>query len=76
MRLPPNYGPAYVDRFEAIFPELAGQSGSVLVPFFMAGVATRSELMQPDGVHPNEAAQGVLLDNVWPYLQPLLEIPE
>ena len=73
MRLPPNYGPTYVNQFEEIYPALAQQYESVLIPFFMAGVATRTELMQPDGVHPTAAAQQVLLDNVWPYLEPLLE---
>lgn len=73
MRLPPNYGPTYINQFEAIYPALAQQYDSALVPFFMAGVATRTELMQPDGVHPTAAAQQVLLDNVWPHLEPLLE---
>lgn len=73
MRLPPNYGPTYVNGFEAIYPELARQIGGVLVPFFMAGVASRPELMQPDGVHPTAGAQQILLDNVWPHLQPLLD---
>lgn len=73
MRLPPNYGSTYVDQFEAIYPDLASRHGSVLVPFFMAGVATRPELMQPDGVHPTARAQEILLENVWPYLQPQLE---
>ncbi len=73
MRLPPNYGSAYVDQFEAIYPDLASKFGSVLVPFFMAGVATKPELMQSDGVHPTARAQEILLDNVWPYLQPQLE---
>jgi len=73
MRLPPNYGPAYVTGFEQLYPELAQYYNAVLVPFFMAGAATVPELMQPDGVHPNAAAQPILLDNVWPYLLPLLE---
>lgn len=72
MRLPPNYGPAYVGQFERMYPELAQESGAVLVPFFMKGVATRSDLMQADGIHPNAAAQSMLLDNVWPYLEPML----
>jgi acyl-CoA thioesterase-1 len=28
--------------------------------------------MQADGIHPTVAAQPLLLDRVWPYLQPLL----
>jgi acyl-CoA thioesterase-1 len=73
MRLPPNYGPAYVGQFERIYPELAQHYNTTLVPFLMAGVATAPELMQMDGVHPNAAAQSILLDNVWPHLQPLLD---
>jgi len=73
MRLPPNYGPAYVGQFERIYPELAQVHGAALVPFFMDGVATHPELMQADGMHPNEAAQPTLLDNVWQILRPMLE---
>jgi hypothetical protein len=29
--------------------------------------------MQDDGLHPRAAAQPRLLDNVWPYLEPLLK---
>ena len=29
--------------------------------------------MQADGLHPNAAAQPLLLDNVWPKLKPLLQ---
>ena len=29
-------------------------------------------MMQPDGLHPNAAAQPKLLDTVWPQLEPLL----
>lgn len=72
MRLPPNYGPGYVGQFERIYPDLARRHNTALVPFFMAGVATAPELMQADNIHPNAEAQPVLLDNVWPHLQPLL----
>ncbi len=75
MRLPPNYGPAYVEGFEQIYPELAEQYDAVLIPFFMQGVATVKELMQSDGIHPGVEAQWILLDNVWPHLQPLLPTP-
>lgn len=72
MRLPPNYGPAYVGQFEAIYPELAQRYDAVLIPFIMDNVATVAELMQADGIHPNAKAQPILLDNIWPYLLPLL----
>ena len=46
-----------------------------LVPFLLKGVATDEGLMQADGIHPNAAAQPVLLDTIWPPLKRLLEAP-
>jgi acyl-CoA thioesterase-1 len=70
--LPPNYGPAYTEKFQSMYPDLASQYGLPLVPFLLDGVALNPELMQGDGIHPNEQAQPRLLDNVWPVLAPLL----
>ena len=39
----------------------------------MEGVALDENLMQDDGIHPNEKAQPVLLDNAWPVIQKALE---
>lgn len=73
MRMPPNYGPAYTQAFEALYPRLADAFQAALIPFFMEEVATNQDLMQDDGIHPNAAAQPLLLDNVWPVLEPLLD---
>jgi acyl-CoA thioesterase-1 len=73
MRLPPNYGPAYVSAFERIYPVIAAKYEAILVPFFMDGVATHTDMMQDDGVHPNAAAQSRLLSNLWPHLESLLK---
>lgn len=73
MRMPPNYGPAYTQAFEALYPGLADEFQAALIPFFMEEVATDRDLMQEDGIHPNAAAQPLLLDKVWPVLEPLLE---
>jgi acyl-CoA thioesterase I len=73
MEMPPNYGPAYTTGFRATFSELAKSHQVSLVPFFMDGVALNAELMQDDELHPNEAGQPLLLDNVWPFLEPLLK---
>lgn len=75
IRLPPNYGPTYTESFERIYPELAAQYDAVLIPFFMEGVATTTNLMQSDGIHPSQAAQPALLNNVWLHLQPILRLP-
>ena len=52
MRAAPNLDPAYVARFEAIYPELARKHGAALHPFFMEGVAGQKGLLQQDGMHP------------------------
>lgn len=72
MRLPPNLGPQYTERFHAIYAELAERFGVPLVPFLLEGVALDPELMQADGIHPTARAQPMLVDIVWPYLEPML----
>lgn len=73
IRIPLNYGPEYAERFHAMYQELATQYQAGLVDFFMERVALEPRLMQQDGIHPNTAAQPLLLDTVWPALQPLLK---
>ncbi len=75
MRLPPNYGPAYTKSFDAMFAEVAKAQGAPLVPFFFDGFAEDRGLFQADGIHPTEAAQPKLLDNVWPTLERMLRRP-
>ena len=72
IKLPPNYGSAYLQQFESIYPDLANEFDTLLVPFFMDGVVFRPDLLQADTIHPNEKGQPVLLDNVWKVLQPAL----
>ena len=72
MELPPNYGPRYTREFAKIFIEIAEKNNVGVAPFLLAGVATKSELMQNDGLHPTAAAQNTLLNTVWTHLLPLL----
>ncbi len=72
MRMPPNYGPQYAAQFSQAYDDMAREKRLPFVPFVLAGVATSPGLMQADGIHPNEAGQPQLLDNVWPALKPLL----
>ena len=72
IKLPPNYGSDYLQQFESIYTDLASEFGTLLVPFFMEGIAFRPDLLQADTIHPNEKGQPVLLDNVWKVLQPAL----
>ncbi len=73
MRMPPNYGPQYAAQFTQAYADLARDKKLPLVPFALAGIALSPELMQADGIHPNEAGQPQLLDNAWPVLKPLLK---
>ena len=75
MEMPPNYGARYAEQFRQLYVDLARQKRVPLVPFFLKGIADRTDAMdffQADRIHPNEAAQPKMLDNVWPALQPLL----
>lgn len=74
MQIPPNYGPDYTRRFAGMFQELAKSNKVALVPFFFEGIAADLSLFQADRIHPNEQAQPRLLDNVWPYLKPLVGV--
>lgn len=73
MELPPNYGQSYVTQFREIYKQIGAREDVTLVPFFLDGVAGDSKLMQADGIHPEADAQPKLLENVWPYLEPVLE---
>ncbi len=75
IRLPPNYGRAYIERFIAVYRDVARSTEAALVPRVLEGVGERRELMQSDGIHPNAAGHARILDNVWPALEPLLEPP-
>ena len=72
MRLPPNYGARYTSAFAQVFADLAERKQVPLVPFFLEGVGGVPGMMQADGIHPTQDAQAVLLDNVWPTLEPML----
>ncbi|WP_271438377.1 arylesterase [Pontixanthobacter luteolus] len=56
MRAPPNFGEFQAD-FDALYPELARQYGTELVPFFLDSIYTKPELIQDDRVHPT--AEGI-----------------
>ncbi len=73
IRIPPNYGPRYIEMFDAVYRDVAEQFGIPWIEFFMDGVALNDELMQSDGIHPNAAAQPVLLDNAWPVIREALD---
>jgi len=71
--IPPNYGQAYRDAFTGVFYSLAEEYDVSLVPFLLEDIALDNALMQSDGIHPTADAQPIILDNVWPELEPLID---
>lgn len=72
MRLPTNYGKVFTERFHQVYIDVGQQENITLIPFFLQGVGGVAEMIQADGLHPNAKAQPIILDNVWPHLEPLL----
>lgn len=72
IRIPPNYGQRYLDAFDDVFRQVASEFEVPWIEFFMEGIALNDELMQGDGIHPNTAAQPILLDNAWPMISDAL----
>lgn len=73
MQLPPNYGISYTQKFQNIFPQLAEDHQIKLIPFLLAGFGDKNDFFQADGVHPNEQAQEIIVENVWQVLHTLFK---
>ena len=73
IRIPTNYGARYTQAFEAVYAEVAAELGIGWIEFFMDGVALNDNLLLEDRIHPNAAAQPILLDNAWPVIRATLD---
>ena len=73
MEAPPNQGEEYTSSFRQVFQDLASECELAFMPFLLIDVGGIRELNQPDGIHPNTDGAGVITDNLWEYLEPLLE---
>jgi acyl-CoA thioesterase I len=73
IQIPPNYGPRYTVPFFETYADLAATKTLALVPFLIDGIPQQRQLMQNDGIHPGAEAQSMVLDNVWPVLEPQLD---
>jgi acyl-CoA thioesterase I len=73
MTLPPNYGPDYISKFEAVFQDLTAKHEVLLIPFLLAGVAGSAGLMQKDGLHPNAEGAQRVEETVRKTLEPVLK---
>ncbi|HEY7184364.1 MAG TPA: arylesterase [Blastocatellia bacterium] len=72
MEAPPNLGEEYTGEFRQAYRDLAKKYKLTLIPFILDGVASRREMNQPDGIHPNAAGEKVMTENVWREIEPLL----
>lgn len=72
MQMPTNYGEAYRKDFSAVFSQVAKKYKTPLIPFLLEGVATKSELNLPDGIHPNPKGHEIMAKTVIKYLEPEL----
>jgi acyl-CoA thioesterase-1 len=72
MRIPPNYGRTYTEKFNGTYSEVAEEYGIVLLPFLLQDIALEPGMMQGDGIHPTAAAQPLIMEQVWAVLEPLL----
>ncbi|MFK7838264.1 MAG: arylesterase [Sulfitobacter sp.] len=82
MQAPGNYGPAYKTQFDAIYPDLAAEFGSVYLESFFAGLsagddtpdpATLRPYFQPDGIHPNAEGVARIVDGLGPQVLTLIQ---
>ena len=73
MRMPPNYGRDYTERFFGMYKTLAAKYKAPLVPFMLDGVADKPRLFQPDRLHPSAEAHPVILANIWPTFAALVK---
>jgi acyl-CoA thioesterase I len=72
MLAPPNNGPEFRQRFDAIFPDLAAKHGLVLYPFFLDGVAGERALNLDDGIHPTRVGVERIVERMLPTVERFL----
>jgi acyl-CoA thioesterase-1 len=73
MRMPPNYGRAYTERFFGMYGALSKEFKAPLVPFMLEGVADKPALFQADRLHPSAQAHPIILNNIWPTFSNLIK---
>ena len=72
IRMPPNYGREYTERFYGAFANVSKEHNTALVPFLLEGFSDSADFFQPDRIHPSAQAQNRILQTVWPVLEPMI----
>ncbi len=58
MKIPPNYGATYSEKFEAVFTNLAEEYKLPFIPFFLEDIIENFDYLQEDELHPTASAHG------------------
>ena len=64
MLAPPTMGAEYQRDFTMAFPDLASENKVDFLPFLLDNIATKKELNQADGIHPNAEGEKIMTDNI------------
>ena len=72
MLAPPTMGSDYSRDYINAFPDLADEHGVEFLPFLLDGVASKRDLNQADGIHPNAEGTRMMTENIYSALKPLL----
>lgn len=80
MQAPGNYGPDYKAAFDALYPDLAAQYGTLYVESFLGGIsapgadpAEALPYLQGDGIHPNAEGVARIVEAMGPVVLALVE---
>ena len=76
MQVPPNYGANYLKQMSTAYEKVSKSTGAALNQQFLKGVADDPDPLkwfQADRIHPNEKAQPLMMNNVWPQLKKMLQ---
>ncbi|MEP6945344.1 MAG: arylesterase [Acidobacteriota bacterium] len=74
MLAPPTAGSDYGRDFANLFPDLATEYKTAYLPFLLENVATKKELNQSDGIHPNAQGEVIMTENIYRELKPMLRM--
>ncbi|AXX96775.1 arylesterase [Profundibacter amoris] len=80
MPAPGNFGSDYMAQFDAIYPELSKKYGTLFFANFFSPLLEGSakiparKYMQADGIHPNAAGVGVIVEVIGPVVQSLISL--
>jgi acyl-CoA thioesterase-1 len=72
MRAAPNLGPEFAAQFDPIYERIATTHGTVLMPFFLDGIAADPRYLLADGMHPNASGVDIMVERALPFVERLL----